>query len=122
MKRLFIFALMTMAASSSFAINDTLICSNGRVNVTTARYMNDEENLRLNANFLIDDMRTFHSIVEPDSSWIRPGKKVFTGNSADGREMKLVVRGFRTLKGTLTINGLPTEKDLSCREQIFFEM
>jgi hypothetical protein len=122
MKRLFIFALMTMAASSSFAMGDILNCINGRVNVTTARYMNDEKNLRLSASFMVDDLGTFHSVVETKSSLMRPGQKAFVGKTSDGRTMKLVVKGFNKLKGTLTIDGLPAEEGFVCKEQILFEM
>jgi hypothetical protein len=117
MKRLFIFALMTMAASSSFAMSDKLNCINGRVNVSTYRHINDDS-LRLTAGFMVDDIGTFHSVVETKSSFTQ---KVFTGKTADGRDMKFVVKRHG-LKGTLTIAGLPGEEGFICKEQILFEM
>lgn len=108
MKRLFIFALMTMAASSSFAISDILTCSNGRVNITTARYMNDEKNLRLMAHFMVDDTQTFHAIVTT------PSRKTFVGKTSDGLDIKFVQEDSASSTWTLTIEGLPKEDDIHC--------
>lgn len=120
MKRLFIFALMTMAASSSFAMSDILFCTNGRVEVTTARYMNDEKTLRLSANFMVPGMGTFHSVVTSKGS-LFGGQRTFIGKATDGRSVKFVVENDDGLQGTLKIQGLADE-ELFCREQNILEM
>jgi hypothetical protein len=122
MKRLFIFALMTMAASSSFAISDLMSCINGRVNISTSHYTNDEKTIHLTAAFMVDDIGTFNSVVTAESA---RGQKTFVGKTADGRDLKLVVQNLKSqkgLKGTLTIQDLPTEEGFICKEQIFFGM
>ena len=110
--------MMTMAASSSFAISDTLNCINGRVNVSTHRYINDD-NLRLSANFMVDDLGTFHSVVKSEAA---RGSRAFLGRTSDGRAMKFVVKNAGSLKGTLTIEGLPAEEGFICKEQILFPL
>ena len=117
MKRLFIFALTMMAASSSFAMKDVLQCVNGRVVVNTFRHMNEDQ-LRLTASFMVNDLGNFEALVTTQSRWTA---KSFSGKTADGRKMKLVVKRFDDLKGTLSIEGLPSE-ELVCREQNLFEM
>lgn len=108
MKRLFIFAMMTLAASSSFAMSDILNCSNGLVNVSTARYMNDEKNLRLSASFMIEGMRNFHAIVTT------PSRKIFVGKTSDGLNIKLVQDDNAARTWTLKIEGLPAENGIHC--------
>ena len=121
MKRLFIFAMMTLAASSSFAMSDILFCTNGRVEVTTARYMNDEKNLRLSANFLRPGARTFHSVVTSKGS-LFGGQRTFIGKSTNGRSVKFVVENNDGLQGTLKIQGLADEDGIFCREPNLLEM
>jgi hypothetical protein len=124
MKKIFIFALMTMTASSSFAIGDFLKCINGSVNVVTHQYINDN-NLRLSASFMAEDKGPFHAIVQKKST---SEQITFTGKTADGRDMKLevksddtLVKRGDTLTGTLTIDG-SIEKGFVCYEAGAFEM
>jgi len=118
MKRLFIFAMMTMAASSSFAMSDKLKCINGRVNVETYRHIN-ESDLRMMVNYMVDDVGTFRALVTSKGT-LFGGQRTFAGTTTDGRSVKFVVKNGDGLQGTLRIDGLADEQGFICKEQIQF--
>ena len=116
MKRLFIFAMMTMAASSSFAmfsISDKLKCINGRATVETYSHIN-ESDLRILVDHMVNKV-SYQAFVTSESP-LFSGQRTFEGTTTDGRSLKFVVKKGGGLRGTLKIDGLPVERGFDCTE------
>ena len=115
MKRLFIIAMTTLAASSSFAVSDTLNCTGTKnaIYVNTYPY-NDVggESLQMLVHTLSPDSSIYVN-VRTEEHGLLWSTKVFYGTTYDGRAVTLTVRGNK--KATLCIDGIADEP-LKCLE------
>lgn len=113
MKKILLIAMTTLAASSSFGFfgdDDAYNCSNGRVNVSTYRHIN-EKTLRLMAHYMVDDVGTLYSLVNLKESG---NQKTFLGATSNGRRVKLVVTENDPITAVLKIENLAVESELNC--------